>query len=470
MRYVPSSLVSLFNTTPIWVRSIASTLYGSLKKRREKTGKFWRYFHEVEKSQWWPASRLEELQCQRLRALILHSSQNIEYYKHMFAEYGINPSQIQTPNDLKILPTLSKETVRNEWPRLMAPGYRRSRLRSESTSGTTGTPLTVWMTDETYLRQKAVQWLQYSWAGYTGRQWVGVFGGYKIVPLTRHRPPFWIVNHAGRQVHFSTYHLNPDFLPHVVAKLESSNIQYLMGYPSAIGIVAQYLASRNQCVSLKGVFLSSEPIYDWHVEAIRQGFGCRVFNYFAATEKVVSAISCGHSLNLHVNEEICIPEFTPATLVDGRRVLLGTLLTNYAMPLIRYELHDVSSEVPTPCPCGRAHGLIGPIDTKAEDFIVTPHGSLVSASLLTFPFKTARGIIASQIVQLDLTTLMVNVVTNELFRPEDATKLCADIGSCVGDEMRIEITRVADIPRTNNGKFKFVVSALSKDHVLDLLA
>jgi phenylacetate-CoA ligase len=94
----------------------------------------------------------------------------------------------------------------------------------------------------------------------------------------------------------------------------------------------------------------------------------------------------------------------------------------------------------------------------------------VSASLLTFPFKTARGIIASQIVQVDLTTLTVNVVTNELFRPEDAAKLRADIGSCVGDEMRIEIARVADIPRTANGKFKFVVSALSKDHVLDLLA
>jgi phenylacetate-CoA ligase len=325
------------------------------------------------------------------------------------------------------------------------------------------------MTDETYLRQKAVQWLQYSWAGYTGQQWVGVFGGYKIVPLTRHRTPFWIVNHAGKQVHFSTYHLNPDFLPSVVAKLQSSSIQFLMGYPSAIGIVAQYLAARNQSVPLKGVFLSSEPIYDWQAEAIRQAFGCRVFNYFAATEKVISAISCGHSLNLHVNEEICVPEFTHATPAVGGRVLLGTLLTNYAMPLIRYELHDVSSEVPDPCPCGRAHGLIGPIDTKAEDFIVTPRGSLVSASLLTFPFKTARGIIASQIEQLDLHTLVVKVVTNELFRPEDSAQLCADIGSCVGDEMRIEIKRVTDIPRTNNGKFKFVVSAISQDHVLNLL-
>jgi phenylacetate-CoA ligase len=113
--------------------------------------------------------------------------------------------------------------------------------------------------------------------------------------------------------------------------------------------------------------------------------------------------------------------------------------------------------------------LIGPIDTKAEDFIVTPRGSLVSASLLTFPFKTARGIIASQIEQLDLHTLVVKVVTNELFRPEDSAQLCADIGSCVGDEMRIEIKRVTDIPRTNNGKFKFVVSAISQDHVLNLL-
>jgi phenylacetate-CoA ligase len=139
------------------------------------------------------------------------------------------------------------------------------------------------------------------------------------------------------------------------------------------------------------------------------------------------------------------------------------------MPLIRYELNDVSSEVAKPCPCGRAHRLIGPIDTKAEDYIVTPRGSLVSASLLTFPFKTARGIVASQIVQRDLHSLMVNVVTNEVFGPKEAAKLSEDIALCVGKEMQIEVNRVADIPRSSNGKFRFVVSAMSKDHLLKML-
>lgn len=78
---------------------------------------------------------------------------------------------------------------------MISDNVDRSKLREESTFGTTGTPLTVWLDDKTYAYHKAVQWLQQKWAGYTHKEWIGVLAGYKTIPLSRNKPPFGWVKH-----------------------------------------------------------------------------------------------------------------------------------------------------------------------------------------------------------------------------------------------------------------------------------
>jgi phenylacetate-CoA ligase len=462
MRYVPGAILNLYRRTPVPLRSIASTLYGAVKNHRENTQQFWEFLGDVNESQWWSFDKLAELQQQRLRDLVRHAAARVPYYKRLFAEHGISPAQIQTIQDLKIIPTLSKDTVRTHARSLIADGLNLRKLRPQSTSGTTGSPLTVWMDDHTCLRTKAVQYLQHEWAGYRHDRWVGVLAGYKVVPLSQRNPPFWVKNYLGKQVHFSTYHLTLDHALKYLKEMASSDVQFLIGYPSAIGLLARVAGMANQVLPLKGVFLSSEPIFPWQRTAIKEAFECPIYDFYGQAEMVVNAISCGQTENLHICIESGVAEFIKHDFSPNRHVLIGTSLANYVMPLIRYELHDITSPVRKACSCGRTHLLMTPVETKSEDFIVTPEGLFVSASLLTFPFKDARAVSSCQIVQPDTEHIVVRIVPTEYFSQDESSKLIEDLRKCVGDTINIQIQPVNEISRTKDGKFRFVVSDVSR--------
>jgi phenylacetate-CoA ligase len=461
MRYVPNSVRSLYHILPARFRSGPSTLYGLLKNWNERTAQFRQYQRELEESQGWSRSRLQELQSERLRSLIGHAATHVPYYRRVFAEHGLSPSQIQTPADLVRLPTVSKGTVREHWRSMLAEGVRPSSLLRETTSGTSGSPLTVYLSKEAYLRAKAAQWLHHAAGGYTHHEWIGILAGYEVVPPAVTHPPFWVVNNAGKQVHFSSFHLRERNVPQYLAEMRARRLHFLLGYPSTIGLLAHFCVSRGEHLPLESVFLSSEPAFEWQLEAIRKAFGCRVFNYYGQTEQVTTAASCRDYSSLHLHSELTVAEFLPDPSLSGHRFLVGTSLVNYAMPLIRYELGDVTAAIEGPCPCGREHERIRPVVTIANDFLVLPDGGLVPALLLHHPFVLARSVAAAQIVQEDPRSVIVQVVPCPGFSPAEAMMIIQGITAIVGPGVAIHLREVPDIPRTKNGKVRFLVSHVS---------
>lgn len=317
------------------------------------------------------------------------------------------------------------------------------------------------MNEEVYFYQKAIQTLHRSWSGYKfGMDWLGVLAGYKVAPVSRKKPPFWIINYYGKQIHFSSYYLNYDLLSSYVKKIKEMKIKYLMGYASAIGFLAKYINYIGDDTPLNAVFLSSEPILDWQREAIRNAFKCRIFDYYGQAESVVSAINCSNSKSLHQNMEVGLVEFKEIDNINKNYQIIGTSLVNFAFPLIRYDLGDVTSKIIYKCDCGREQIKIQPIETRVEDFIITPDGSMIPSPALTLPYHDIKGIILSQIIQKKVDTLLVRIISNQKFTNQEKEKFVSKFKDCVGENMKIDIRRVKEIPRTENGKFRFVISEI----------
>lgn len=469
MRYIPDPVLKLYQLTPAWSRSLASSLYGSLKNRKEITPQFIAALADLRGSERLPLSRLQDIQADRLTRLVRHAAVNVPYYARLFAEYGLIPSQIQGPEDLRKVPVLTKETIRQKAASLIAHGYDRWKLRSESTSGSSGVPLTVWMDEGAYAYTKAVQWLQHGWAGYTHKEWIGILAGYRVIPVGRKRPPFWTSNYAGKQIHFSTYHLKPQFMPAMVTKLKESGVQFLLGYPSAIALLARHIVDTGDRVPLKAIFPSSEPTFAWQHQAVAAAFGARMFNYYGQGERAISGTGCGYSMDLHINMEMCVAELRDPPAGGSYKHLVGTPLFNYAMPLLRYELNDLTSKVDGPCPCGREHERIGPVETLSDHYLVGLDGALISPSVVYLAFPTLKGLSGAQVAQEDQRTLVVKVIAGEAFTAEESAKLLKGLRSILGDGFDLQIQRVSEIPLSKSGKSRFVVSKpyldLQKGHV-----
>lgn len=99
-----------------------------------------------------------------------------------------------------------------------------------------------------------------------------------------------------------------------------------------------------------------------------------------------------------------------------------------------------------------------PVDTKRENLLVMPDGSLLSASSLTYPFKSIRHVCESQLVQRERGVLTVRLVPARDYCEDDGRHLVQGLRECVPPSVEIRLELVDSIPRLASGKFAFCVS------------
>ncbi len=96
---------------------------------------------ELERSQWLPRDRIEQLQSERLHKLIEHAYSNVPYYRRAMVERGLRLHGIQSAADLPKLPILTKDIIRDNLEEMCSEGPLRNRLVPGQTSESTGSPL-----------------------------------------------------------------------------------------------------------------------------------------------------------------------------------------------------------------------------------------------------------------------------------------------------------------------------------------
>jgi phenylacetate-CoA ligase len=326
-----------------------------------------------------------------------------------------------------------------------------------STSGTTGTPLTLYQDLPAINRENAFVWRQLTWAGLRRGDRRAWLRGDMIVPARQRKPPYWRLNRAENMLMLSSYHLSESAATAYVDSLARFDPVVIQAYPSSIGFLATWM--RNAGIhysgkSLRGIVTSSETLEDAQRRKIENAFGCRVFDWYGQFERVAAIGTCEQG-RYHLLSDYSFVEMLPAG--DGLFELAGTGFNNMSMPLIRYRCGDYVIPAPAKerCACGRAFPLIEHIIGRVDDSIKLPDGR--SIGRLDHIFKGVEGILEAQIRQdvSDAVTLLV--VPSPTFDNRNRDTLQSNTRERLGEEINFEIRLVDAIPRTKNGKFKGVV-------------
>jgi phenylacetate-CoA ligase len=378
----------------------------------------------------------------------------------MFDRHGIRPEQIQWPEDLQRLPLLTKADVIRNFDELISRGYARVRGHLIGTSGTTGTPLQLYWDHRREAMETALLLRHLSWAGFHRGTPKAVLRGLEVRQHGGARTAYWRLNAADNELLFSSAHLSEATIPSYLERLRSFRPAVIWGYPSSVYVLAAHLERLGTTagLDLKGVFLSSEPVHPWQRRVIETSFETRVFDWYGLSEGVLSAGECERHEGYHVNVESGVMEVVPSPDRPGLKEIVATGLDNYMMPLMRYTTGDVGDWLDATCSCGRGLPLMAGVDTKAEDMVVTPDGRWISPSVLTFPFKSMKGIARSQVVQMSPAEITVKIVPTDVYSRPQERQLVEGLRARLGPNVDIQIERVADIPRTAAGKYRWVVS------------
>lgn len=426
------------------------TEQASLRRARQAIGE----------SQWLPPEGWQALQLEEARSLALHAARRVPYYRELFGRLGVDPLAWRSLDDLYALPELSRDDVIEAGASLLAEGGPWLRFKG-STSGTTGRAMLGWRDRASIAVEQAFVERQAAWAGYRPGERRAWLRGDPVVPAHQSDGPLWRMNRAENMLMLSSYHLSPGNGAAYIEALERFDPVLLQAYPSSISYLARWLEEHDRVyrgTALRGIVTSSETLSPADRQVIAERFGCRVFDWYGAFERVAAIGTCEHG-NYHVLEDYGCVEFEPNG--DGTANLIGTGFGNRSMPLIRYRADDVvvPADPGYRCPCGRSFRVVERVLGRVDDVIRTPDGRHVV--MLDWIFAGLFGLMEAQVVQERLDEVRIRIVAGSEFGFADEQALLARALERLGPRVRIRIERVAQIERTRNGKFRQIVSRLS---------
>jgi len=424
----------------------------------------YRLRREFERTQWLSPEELSAYQERRLAVIINQAYEHVPYYRSLFRKLGLRPSDIQGTDDLKKLPLLSRDTVRNGGTDHVADNAARYNPVAYKTSGTSGSPLRFYLDRNALILEFVYYWRHWSWAGYRlGDRFVELGSSYFLHGSGLcDKVSSW-------QPHLCRLMLNSNRISVLHARdmagaIRKHRPKFLKGTASSVYFMA--LCFREAGItdlSFRAVFSNGEVLTPQYRAMAEATFHCPVLDSYGHMEGAVAVSQCMEG-GYHINSDYGLLEFgdpgdSPETDHTERRVI-GTSLHNLAMPFIRYDLGD-SVEVSTEsgsCPCGRTLPLIRAVRGRSEDIIVTPDGRFIT-SMFTIP-EFVEGVRFMQFVQETETRLYVNVIPDGSCGEKWREELLSCVAKFVGEGMDIRVRKIAedDIITDASGKVRPVIS------------
>ena len=458
-------LEKVYPFVPPAVQNVGVSLYGLLWKQKRLGGKFQEHVAGFRERDRWSPEQMQAHVDSELRRVLCHAIDNVPHYQRAWQQAGLCKEQLakMTVDRLPRLPITRKQDVRFEPLSFVAGNvFRREKLQRYFSSGSTGTPITAYCTAEDHRRFIAAREVRsFGWAGTTLRASRAMIGGRLVVPKGESKPPFHRYNWAERQVYFSAYHISPDSLASYVDALNYHQPVVLTGYAQSYFLLSRLMCEQEMSLDFEpgAAVLSSEKLTRAMKTTIKRALRTRAYEEYGAVENCVLATECECG-QLHVNSDFGIVELVdddghPVPFGQTGRVVCTGLLNN-AQPLIRYELGDLAAWSAEPCPCGRNHlPVLKEVVGRLEDIIVGPDGR----QLVRFHwvFVDLPGVLEGQIVQEAVDRFTVNVVSRGDSLKEIRKIIEKRFQERLGP-VSVCIERMSEIPRTERGKFRSVIS------------
>jgi len=236
----------------------------------------------------------------------------------------------------------------------------------------------------------------------------------------------------------------------------------MYGYASALYLLAGYFERRSLPPprSLRAVFTTAEPLFDFQRKSIETALGCAVGVEYGCRDGGLVALECPDG-GLHIAAEGMYVEILDPD-AEGRGEIVLTNLESNAFPIIRYRTGDVGSLDPSPCPCGRGLPKLYAVEGRQTDFLVTPGGRVLHALSAIYILRELPVIQEFRIVQEAIDHLVLHVVLRQPIGPAEEASLRAQFAAVFGSDMRITIERTTSLPRTASGKFRYVESRVAQ--------
>lgn len=363
------------------------------------------------------------------------------FYYRLYTEAGIKKEDIKCLEDIKKLPVITKDMVKKYAQEMLTvPKWQ---VMVGHTSGTTGTPLTV------YSSWPSIWWNQaYT---YSARLRNGFKYGQPLVSLRGNldRNTMHMKVHVSNTLYLSSYCINKDTIKTYYDLIIKHKPVAIEGYPSSLYTLSLCMSEAGLKLDIPVAFTSSETLLDYQRILIEKQLGTEIYDNFGMTEQTIYLQEAFNHQGYYDLPGYSINEY----LEDGE---ICTSLTNEAFPLIRYRSNDIIelAELDAEHP----QIMVKSVEGRKEDFLLCKDGGRIQR--LDFIFKGVNHVRYGQLVQEKNGFLNVNIVPDFGFSTLDEKSIENNVIERIGKDnidFKINQIRESDLVYTKRGKFKFLI-------------
>ena len=416
----------------------------------------------------WSRDALHRAQTVRLKNTVEQAMRS-RAYKEMFAAAGVRLEDITSVEDIISLPFTTKDDLRQGYPDGFLAVPREELVRLHASSGTTGSPVLVYHTQDDLDTWAELMARCMHMVGVRGTDVFQNIAGYGLFT-------------GGLGIHYGAERLGCLTIPAGTGNTRRQLKLIRDMNVTALHIIPSYALYLGNALMDEGVdprslppriaLIGAEP----HTEEVRQRIeyllGLKAYNSYGLSEMNGPGVAfeCLAQNGMHVWEDAYVLEVinpdTGERVADGEvgELVLSTLARR-GMPVLRYRTRDLTRILPGDCPCGRKHRRIDRILGRVDDMFIIKGCNIypmqVEQVLMSFPEVGENYLIVlEQVDSMDEIRVLVEVRSEYFVEDMRAlTSLQRKLTQRLHDEIlvtpKVELVQQNSIPR-GEGKAKRV--------------
>ncbi len=379
-----------------------------------------------EKNECMSREEIEQLQLERLQAVMNRVHKNVIHYKKIFDNLNIIAEDISSLSDLSKIPFTTKSDLLLNYPYGMFAVPLREVVRIHSSSGTTGKPIVVGYTKNDIKTWSNLVARLMTAAGVTRDDLVQIAFGYGIFT-------------GGFGMHYGAEAIGASVIPMgtgntekqlmIMQDYKTTVLVSTPGYALALAQRLEKMGINPNALSLKAGLFGGEPWSEKVREEIESRLMLSATDNYGLSEVIGPGVAgeCSCKNGLHIYEDAFIPEIidpeTGKVLPAGHAgELVLTTLTKEAFPMIRYRTGDITCLDYTKCECGRTLARMKKIMRRSDDMLIIRGVNIFPAQIEEIIYSVAQGETPYQIVVerksgIDAVEIIVEI-TDKIFALE----------------------------------------------------
>ena len=291
---------------------------------------------------------LHHLQSVRLKKMVDRVYHSVEFYRKKMQQMGLEPGDIGSIDDLKLLPFTTKNDLRDNYPFGLFAVPQSEVVRVHASSGTTGKATVVG-----YTRKDIEIWQEcvarvLAMDGIGPHDRIQVAYGYGLFT-------------GGLGLHYGAENLGATVIPmstgntqRLITMMEDFGATAIACTPSYLLHIAETLQESGKLgnIQLKAAICGAEPWTDNMRREIEEKLNLKAYDIYGLSEILGPGVAadCEYHAGLHVYEDHFVPEIiNPDTLEPCKEgetgELVFTTITKEALPLFRYRTKDLTSNL-----------------------------------------------------------------------------------------------------------------------------